>query len=66
MPADELIPFLSTLRPADLYPAWSRIDDLEKLGVLSPAEATRWKHDIFGLMLLSELEPDDVVPAVLG
>ena len=46
----------------DLYPAWRCVDLMERLGEMSPEEAIRWQHGIFGLMERWGLEPDDLVP----
>ena len=65
MPIDEVARTLSRLQPDDLWPTWCRIHELEELGAIDPKEAVRWKHGIFGLMVLWDLEPDDLVGPVL-
>ena len=35
-------------------------DLLEQLGEMSGDEAGRWKHGIFGLMVVWELEPEEL------
>ena len=45
----------------DLYPAWWCVDLMEQSGEMSPDEAIRWKHGIFGQMQLWALEPDDLL-----
>ncbi len=34
---------------------------MERMGEMSADEAVRWKHGIYGLMMLWGLEPDDVL-----
>ena len=53
---------LAMLQPDELYPLWRYIDMMEQCGEADTDEAKRWKHGIFGLMLLWGLEPDDVLP----
>ncbi len=52
---------LALLHPLDLYPAWRCVELMERLGEMSPEDATSWKHGIFGLMKLWGLEPEDSV-----
>jgi hypothetical protein len=52
---------LALLKQQDLYPAWRCVDVMERMGEMSPKEAVRWKHGIFGLMERWGLEPDDLV-----
>ena len=56
---------LALLRPDDLFPISCLVDSLEQTGRMAAEDAVRWKHGIFGLMMLWELEPDDLIPAVL-
>ena len=62
---DEIARTLSLLKSEELYPVWSSVDRMERLGEISAAEAARWKHGIYGLMELWELEPVDLISAVL-
>ena len=52
---------MALLRPADLFPAWCLVDTLEQAGEMPAEDAVRWKHEIYGLMELWRLEPDDLV-----
>ncbi len=56
---------LALLRPDDLFPVWCLVDSLEQAGEMAADDAVRWKHGIYGLMVLWGLEPDDLIPAVL-
>ena len=55
------MPCSSLLRPQDLYPAWRCVELIGRLGEMSPQKAIKWKHGIFGLMVLWGLEPEDLV-----
>ena len=52
---------LALLKPADLFPAWKRIDIMEECGEMKAGEAQRWKEGIYGLMVLWGLEPNEVL-----
>lgn len=58
---DPVASALAALRPENLFPTWCYVDRLEQLGDLDAGETRRWKHAIFGLMVLWGLEPDDVL-----
>ena len=49
------------VKPADLFPAWKWIDIMEESGEMEAREARRWKEGIYGLMVLWELEPNEVL-----
>ncbi len=34
---------------------------MERMGEMSADEAVRWKHGMYGLMMLCGLEPDDLI-----
>ena len=55
---------LTLLRPDDLFPVWL-VDSREQAGEMAAGDAVRWKHGIYGLMMLWGLEPDDLIPAAL-
>ncbi len=57
----ELPESLALLRPDDLFPVWRLVDSLELAGEMAAEDAVRWKHGIYGLMMLWELEPDDLI-----
>ena len=57
---------LALLHQDDLFPVWCLVDSLEQAGEMAAEDAVRWKHGIFGLMMLCGLEPDDLIPAALG
>ena len=44
---------------------WCLVDSLEQAGEMASEDTVRWKHGIYGLMMLWGLEPDDLVPPVL-
>ena len=52
---------LALLKPVDLFPAWKWIDMMEECGEIETDEAHRWKEGLYGLMVLWELEPDEVL-----
>ncbi len=52
---------LALLRPDDLFPVWRLVDSLVQAGEMAAEDAIRWKHGIYGLMMLWGLEPDDLV-----
>ena len=52
---------LALLRPDDLFPVRCLVDSLDQAGEMAAEDATRWKHGIYGLMMLWELEPDDLL-----
>ena len=56
---------LALLRPDDLFPVWCLVDSLEQAGEMAADDAVRWKHGIYGLMMLWELEPDDLIAPLL-
>ncbi len=56
---------MALLRPDDLFPVWCLVDSLEQAGEMAAEDATRWKHGIYGLMVVWNLEPDHLV-AVLA
>ncbi len=52
---------LALLRPDDLFPVWCLVDSLEQAGEMAAEDAVRWKHGIYGLMMLWGLEPEDLI-----
>ena len=44
----------------DLFPVWCLVDSLEQAGEMAAEDAVRWKHGIYGLMMLWGLEPDEL------
>ncbi len=52
---------MALLRPDDLFPVWRLVDSLEQAGEMAAEDAVRWKHGIYGLMMLWGLEPYDLV-----
>ena len=52
---------MALLQPDDLFPVWRLVDSLEQAGEMAVEYAARWKHGIYGLMMLWGLEPDDLV-----
>ncbi len=54
---------LALLKPADLFPSWRWIDMMEWCGEMKAGEARLWKEGIYGLMVLWDLKPDEVVGA---
>ena len=52
---------LSRLHPADLFPVWCIVDQLQQLGGIDMREARRLKHGIFELMVRWGLEPEDLL-----
>ncbi len=60
-PMHEIPESLTLLRPDDLFTVWCLVDSLEQAGEMAADDAVRWKHGIYGLMMLWGLEPDDLV-----
>ena len=52
---------LDTTSSRDLFPVWCLVDSLEQAGEMAADDAVRWKHGIYGLMMMWGLEPDDLV-----
>ena len=52
---------LALLKPADFSPAWKWIDVMEERGEIEASEARLWKEGIYGLMVLWDLKPNDVL-----
>ena len=52
---------MALLRPDDLFVVWRLVDSLELAGEMAAEDAVRWKHGVYGLMMLWGLEPDVVV-----
>lgn len=51
---------LNRLHPEDLFPVWCRVDEQERAGRIDAAEARRWKHGIYELMVRWAVEPGDL------
>ena len=47
---DKMDGILTQLKPADLYPEWRCINELEQRGEISAEEAQRLKRGIFEMM----------------
>ena len=54
---DVLSRTFAQFRPDDLFPLWSSVDTMEWMGGILPEDAVRWKHGIFGLMVLWGVTP---------
>ena len=57
----EISESLALLRPDDLFAVWCLVDSLEQVGEMAAGDAVRWKHGIYGLMMVWGLEPDDLI-----
>ena len=60
-PMHEIPESLPLLRPDALFPVWCLVDSLEQAGEMAAEDAVRWKHGIFGLMMLWGVEAENVV-----